>query len=651
MAFEKTKYNNKFPDGWEWAGNKTIEGYDTEGGKYQPPDELKEQGFTPGYKPPAEFFNWFWRKVIKCVREIQTLFKSHRDAAVLDHPDESVTAEKIAPNAVIEEKIFPGAVTETKIAPGSVTNEKIGPDAITREKIKDGEIIESKIAPRAVTNEKIGPDAITNEKIADEAVGRENLTSALKSEIDGKAPINHSHGDDEITDVDASKIKSGVIDVARIPLMALERLTYVANKEARFALTKNIVQKGDTVKEMDTGLMFYVVDDDHLDSDEGYEEYTAGRAASVEWTGIIGKPNEFMPIAHASTDSKFGSGNGTYFGHVKLTDISSSFEIDPDYYDDIIGNNRDGDRYDSSSGVAVSPFGVVVLARYEVERTTQGTWTNPFIVSDPETDLSTLTTPGIYYFDFEEEVYAITEPYDFGCYTNGYMQVAGLWNKQHSETAVGQTLYVYNEDQFYSCTRKVGPKVAENWRVSAWVTDITKIDLDGRVKALENAKGTWAKPYIISQSETRLSTLINPGVYRFMIDDTAATELKGRGFYRGGYMEVAPVWGDNTGGLIYFQKIYTGFEGKVWIYTRTIQGKGVEENDDGWQMVETSSANLYAAGPEDKYLPSLEKRVAALEKAIKSLTGGTDDGTIDENTTLTAATDADAENVLKKYFS
>ena len=96
MAFEETKYNNKFPDNWEWAGNKTIEGYDTEGGKYQPPDELKEQGFTPGYKPPAEFFNWFWRKVIKCVREIQTLFKSHREAEVIDHPDGSVTLAKLA---------------------------------------------------------------------------------------------------------------------------------------------------------------------------------------------------------------------------------------------------------------------------------------------------------------------------------------------------------------------------------------------------------------------------------------------------------------------------------------------------------------------------------------------------------------------------
>lgn len=643
MAFEKTKYNNKFPDGWEWAGNKTIEGYDTEGGKYQPPDELKEKGFTPGYKPPAEFFNWFWRKVIKCVREIQTLFKSHREAAVLDHPDESVTAEKIAPNAVIEGKISPGAVTETKIAPEAVTNEKIGPDAVTREKIKNGEIIESKIAPRAVTNEKIGPDAITNEKIADEAVGRENLTSALKSEIDGKAPIHHSHGDDEITDVDASKIKSGVIDVARIPLMALERLTYVANKEARFALTKNIVQKGDTVKEMDTGLMFYVVDDDHLDSDEGYEEYTAGRAASVEWTGIIGKPNEFMPIAHASTDSKFGSGNGTYFGHVKLTDISSSFEIDPDYYDDIIGNNRDGDRYDSSSGVAVSPFGVVVLARYEVGRTTQGTWTNPFIVSDPKTDLSTLTTPGIYYFDFDDVVFAITEPHDFGCYTKGYMQVAGLWNDQNSENVVGQILYVSDEGQFFSCTREVGSNgIAQNWRISAWVTDINNPDLERRVKALENAEGTWAKPYVVSHSETRLSTLKSPGVYHFEFSGSA--ELKGRGFYQGGYMEVAPVWGDNVKHLIWFQKIYTGYEGAVYTYTRTIQGEGVEDNDFGWRLVETSSANAYAASKEDQYLPSLEKRVAALENTIKSLTGGSDTG-------ITTATDTEADAVLDKYFS
>lgn len=37
----------------------------------EPSQSLKESGFTPGYKPPASFFNWFWSKVGKCLSEIQ----------------------------------------------------------------------------------------------------------------------------------------------------------------------------------------------------------------------------------------------------------------------------------------------------------------------------------------------------------------------------------------------------------------------------------------------------------------------------------------------------------------------------------------------------------------------------------------------------
>lgn len=56
-------FNNKIP---EWK-NKGIE----------PTDELKEKGFTGGYKPPATVFNWFWSLVQKCISELQTIVKSH----------------------------------------------------------------------------------------------------------------------------------------------------------------------------------------------------------------------------------------------------------------------------------------------------------------------------------------------------------------------------------------------------------------------------------------------------------------------------------------------------------------------------------------------------------------------------------------------
>ncbi|MCD8089929.1 MAG: hypothetical protein LUD81_04800 [Clostridiales bacterium] len=43
----------------------------------EPSDELKESGFTAGYKPPAGVFNWFWNKMTACVSEIQSLLSTH----------------------------------------------------------------------------------------------------------------------------------------------------------------------------------------------------------------------------------------------------------------------------------------------------------------------------------------------------------------------------------------------------------------------------------------------------------------------------------------------------------------------------------------------------------------------------------------------
>lgn len=70
----------------------------------------------------------------------------------------------------------------------------------------------------------------------------------------------------------------------------LERLVVVADQTARFALTTAIVQNGDTVKQSDTGIMYYVKDDTNLNNVNGYEVYRAGTSASVPWTGVTGTP-------------------------------------------------------------------------------------------------------------------------------------------------------------------------------------------------------------------------------------------------------------------------------------------------------------------------------------------------------------------------
>lgn len=124
------------------------------------------------------------------------------------------------------------------------------------------------------------------------------ITDLLK----GKANSSHTHGDSDITSVDASKIKSGTIDIDRLPQGALERCVVVADDTERFKLTTTFVQKGDTVKVISTKTMYFVVDDTKLSSEAGYEVYTAGTATSVPWSGVTGKPSSYTPSSHTHDD-------------------------------------------------------------------------------------------------------------------------------------------------------------------------------------------------------------------------------------------------------------------------------------------------------------------------------------------------------------
>lgn len=92
--------------------------------------------------------------------------------------------------------------------------------------------------------------------------------------------------------LDASKITSGTINIERLPKGALERLVIVANQPARFALTTADVQEGDTVKQSDTGVMYFVINSTKLDNEAGYSVYTAGVATSVPWSGVTNAPTK-----------------------------------------------------------------------------------------------------------------------------------------------------------------------------------------------------------------------------------------------------------------------------------------------------------------------------------------------------------------------
>ena len=123
------------------------------------------------------------------------------------------------------------------------------------------------------------------------------VTGSVSSDFGSNVTISTT-----LANFDASKITSGTIDIDRLPKAALERMVVVADDTARFKLTTATAQVGDTVKVTATNKMYLVKDDSKLNTEAGYEPYTAGYASSVPWSGVTGKPSTFTPpTAAAST--------------------------------------------------------------------------------------------------------------------------------------------------------------------------------------------------------------------------------------------------------------------------------------------------------------------------------------------------------------
>lgn len=123
------------------------------------------------------------------------------------------------------------------------------------------------------------------------------VTGSVSSDFGSNVTISTT-----LANFDASKIASGTIDIDRLPKAALERLIVVTDDTARFKLTTATVQSGDTVKVTSTGKMYLIKDESKLNSEDGYEPYTASSASSVPWSGVTDKPSTFAPpTAAAST--------------------------------------------------------------------------------------------------------------------------------------------------------------------------------------------------------------------------------------------------------------------------------------------------------------------------------------------------------------
>lgn len=120
-------------------------------------------------------------------------------------PDGSITAPKLASNAVTTAKILDANVTTAKIAPLAVDATLLASNAVTTAKILDANVTETKLANAAVTANKIGseavndakiaPNAVTTVKILDDAVTFAKIQNVNTSTILGRATA--SSGDVE----------------------------------------------------------------------------------------------------------------------------------------------------------------------------------------------------------------------------------------------------------------------------------------------------------------------------------------------------------------------------------------------------------------------------------------------------------------------
>lgn len=234
-----------------------------------------------------------------------------------------VNGTAVAPTSKIVDIIIPPDTTYTLETPASATNGNAKINLVGSNSTVDAVTIKGSGATSVTTDSSgnivvsstdtkyshpnSGVTAGTYRSVTVNAQGHvtggTNPTTLAGYGITDAAAKNHTHGNADITAVDASKITSGTIDIARLPQGALERCVVVADDTARFALTANDVQLGDTVKVTGTGKMYFVTDASKLSTEEGYEVYTAGSATSVPWSGVTGKPSTFTPSAHTQAIS------------------------------------------------------------------------------------------------------------------------------------------------------------------------------------------------------------------------------------------------------------------------------------------------------------------------------------------------------------
>jgi hypothetical protein len=120
--------------------------------------------------------------------------KATLDGETVALTDGSLTADKIASNAITDAKIADGAITPGKIASNAITDAKIASNAISAAKIASNAITSAKIAASAIGASQIATDAITGAKVAADAVTKIQAGLPLLKQIPGHNLLRDADG-------------------------------------------------------------------------------------------------------------------------------------------------------------------------------------------------------------------------------------------------------------------------------------------------------------------------------------------------------------------------------------------------------------------------------------------------------------------------
>lgn len=285
-------------------------------------------------------------------------------------------------------KVTLDAITEAFTTELKQAYDAMAQNGVTKVQVGDGAPITASdgtvVLPAYPTKESLGLGNVSNTPDAEKSVASAGkLTTprqiTLTGGVTGSATFDGSADasiEATVQSVSADKI-TGVINIANLPKGALERCVVVANEEARYALKTENVQTGDTVKEQDTGLMYFVVDDTKLDQDAGYEAYTVGQASSVPWSGITGKPSSFTPEAHTHAIADVTGLQAELNAKALATDLTSHTGNS-----DIHVTTTDKQNWNAAKTHADSAH-----ARTDATKTAKSTTNGNILINDTETQV------------------------------------------------------------------------------------------------------------------------------------------------------------------------------------------------------------------------------------------------------------------------